>query len=330
MKRALYRCLTVMLLSMPAWAWAQQCTTTVPNNQPITMTIHGFTPPSFDPSVPDGTLLHYATLSLVGTPGTLRCAAGIGIMSYVGTTGVVGPYSAYPTSIPGIGLRFSFGGSSAIKGYWPQTYSYSVTSTAIDTSPIIQVDMVKIGPITKGGTLSGEVGAFFARSGAFQAVTIRLGSDMLVKPRVPTCAAEQPEPISLGTIPASRFSGVGSTSDETPFSIALKCSGGAQGSVTNAFMTLTDQTTPGNRSNTLSLTTGSTARGIGIRIKHASDIISYGPDSSAAGTTNQWKALSSIGNGTYAIPLTGSYIQVDSKVTGGSANGRATFTMSYQ
>lgn len=329
MKRTLYRCLALVLLSMPAWAWAQQCTTTIPGNQPITLRIWGYKPTSFDPSVPDGTRLYSASVSLVGTAGTLRCAAGIGVMSDVGI-GVVGGLSAYPTSIPGIGLRFRFSGSNPLTGYWPQTYSYSTTSLLIEGGDVVQIEIVKIGPITKGGTLSGEVGAFFARNGAFKAVSLQLASDMVLVPRVPTCAAEQPEPVSLGNIPASRFSGIGSTSDEMPFSIALKCAGGAEGTVTNAFMTLTDQTTPGNRSNTLSLTTGSTAKGIGIRIKHGSDIISYGPDSSAAGTQNQWKALSSISNGTYAIPLTGSYIQVDSKVTGGSANGRATFTMSYQ
>lgn len=330
MKRIIHRCLAVMLLSMPAWAWAQQCTTSIVGNQPIPMTISGFTPPSFDPTVANGTVLHSAIIPLAGSPGTLNCPGGIGTMIYRGTTGTQGLYSAYQTSIPGIGLRFSFSGSTT-NGFWPQSGSYGTTATAtISATAKLKVEMLKIGPITQAGMLEGEVAGFFAKGGTFQAVSIMLSGGLPVKPLIPTCVAEQPAPISLGNIPASRFSGVGSTSDEAPFSIALTCTGGTQSAVTTAFMTLTDQTTPANRSNTLSLTSGSTARGIGIRIKHGSNIISYGPDSSAAGTENQWKALSSITNGSHVIPLTGSYIQVEDKVTGGSAHGRATFTMSYQ
>jgi type 1 fimbria pilin len=92
---------------------------------------------------------------------------------------------------------------------------------------------------------------------------------------------------------------------------------------------LTDLTNPANESDTLSLARGSTASGVGIQVLSGTTVIKYGPDSAAAGNTNQWQA-GSTGNGTFNIPLTARYVQTGPKVTAGSANGLVTFTMNYQ
>jgi len=98
-----------------------------------------------------------------------------------------------------------------------------------------------------------------------------------------------------------------------------------------AHVTLTDATNTGNRSNVLTLSPDSQAKGVGIEVLKGDTVLAYGPDSNATGNLNQWHAGTiSTGMSTFSIPLTARYVQTDPVVTPGSANGRATFTMSYQ
>jgi type 1 fimbria pilin len=147
----------------------------------------------------------------------------------------------------------------------------------------------------------------------------------------PTCSVSTPSiQVSLGSVQLKSFSGVGSTSQVQPsFNISLSCTGGDTGVMTSVYTTLTDQTNPANQSNTLSLSASSTASGIGIQVLNGNTVISYGPDSAVVGNPNQWLA-GSTGNGTFNIPLTARYVQTAPTVKAGTANGIATFTMSYQ
>nr|WP_269114612.1 fimbrial protein [Burkholderia stagnalis] len=161
-------------------------------------------------------------------------------------------------------------------------------------------------------------------------MSFRIGGVITVGPKAPTCRVTTPAiTVPLGNMPASTFTGVGSVSPSKPFNIVLQCSGGETGVATNVHTTLTDHNDPGNVSDTLSLASDATATGLGIQVLNGSTVIKYGPDSSATGNTNQWKA-GEAGNGTFTIPLTARYIQTAPKVTAGMANGLATFTMSYQ
>ncbi len=58
-------------------------------------------------------------------------------------------------------------------------------------------------------------------------------------------------------------------------------------------------------------------------------LVRYGADSSSVGNPNQW-LVGTTGNGTVQIPLTARYIQTQQTIAPGSANGVATFTMSYR
>ncbi|KVF19287.1 adhesin [Burkholderia cepacia] len=126
------------------------------------------------------------------------------------------------------------------------------------------------------------------------------------------------------------FSGVGSTTPERDFSIQLNCTGGDLGTSTNAYVTLTDNSNSGNRSNRLSLTPNSEASGVAVQILRNGSPLNFGPDSSAPSNPNQWKAGNiPQGQGVFTIPLTARYIQTGT-LKGGTANAVATFTMSYQ
>jgi type 1 fimbria pilin len=254
-----------------------------------------------------------------------------------GTVGVPGSFNTYSTGIPGLGLRFSFGGGTSAT-YYPYTINWPALNApngpySVPSSNTLYVELVKTGTITTSGTISGEVAGWFFENGVTKMVSIVVNGGITIKPAVPTCTVMTPTlNVPLGNnVPTSAFKGVGTTSSSSgqPFNIQLQCSGGASGAVTSMYMTLTDQTNPGNVSNVLSLAAGSTATGVGIQVQNGGTIVGYGPDSSVTGNTNQWYVGQS-GNGTVNIPLTARYVQTGAVVTPGSANGIATFTMSYQ
>ena len=117
--------------------------------------------------------------------------------------------------------------------------------------------------------------------------------------------AELGQAITLPTVTArSLDSGAGTAAGSQPFSVDLSCAAGAQVSIT-----FTDATNPSNTSSVLSLASGSTATGVGIELRRANDVkISYGPDSAAPGTTNQW-LVGAAPNGALSIPLSARYVR---------------------
>ncbi len=131
--------------------------------------------------------------------------------------------------------------------------------------------------------------------------------------------------VTLPNVSPGAFQGIGSTAGTQAISIGLNC----QASNARVFMTLTDNTTPTNTSSTLSLKAGSTAQGVGLQILNAGGPVKFGPDSPAAGSTNQWFVGTATG-GAMSVPLGVRYIQTATPVRPGTVNGIATFTMSYQ
>ena len=287
---------------------------------------------SFNPNVPDGTIIFEKTIDFTSAGGSLRCFHYQEVLLNYAVT--VGPRISngryFQTSIPGVGMAIS---TAPYNWPWPNS-GWRMGPFTTYFLPVVShtIRLAKIGKVTAGGVITGEV----SRIDTGYSLSIppiashRFGGGIVVQPQVPTCSVTTPAiTVPLGSMPASTFTGVGSVSSSKPFNIVLQCSGGETGTVTNVYTTLTDHTNPGNVSDTLSLASDATATGIGIQVLNGSTVIKYGPDSSATGNTNQWKA-GEAGNGTFTIPLTARYIQTAPKVTPGMANGLATFTMSYQ
>jgi type 1 fimbria pilin len=261
------------------------------------------------------------------------------MVSYQGTSG---PYNTVNTGIPGIGARFSWSGGpfGLGAGYLPQlTTSYVSNPASFKwNTGTITFELVQTGPLQPGNYTLGTT-RMVLTDPSYSSVLVQepvyINGTTTPLPVVivqhPTCNVSSPSiQVPLGSVPLKSFSGVGSTSPVQPsFNISLSCSGGDTGVMTSVYTTLTDQTNPANQSNTLSLSAGSTARGIGIQVLNGNTVISYGPDSAVVGNPNQWLA-GSAGNGTFNIPLTARYVQTAPTVTAGTANGLATFTMSYQ
>ncbi len=258
---------------------------------------------------------------------------------YRGTQGTQGAYNTYSTPIAGVGYRISFADwIPGPPGWWPFTavgdaYGWSSMNTNASYSSYSMIlQLVKTGPITAGGALSGEVGGTYM-DGSYQLMSLQVAGVIPIEPQVPSCTVTTPTlTVPLGTVPANTFTTIGSVSAATPpFNIQLQCSGGEAGTVTNVYMTLTDAANPGNTSNVLPLTPGSlAASGVGIQVLNGSTVLGFGPDASTAGNTNKWLVQGSMGNGTLNIPLSARYIKTADTVTPGQANSVATFTMSYQ
>lgn len=291
---------------------------------PYAFTLQGPASIAFDPALAVGATLWSGSVN-ASSGGSGGCSSGTFRIDFVGSKTYQGN-NLYDSGISGIGYRLKFTSSgSCTKVWWPSSCTDSWSGT-MGTHSLL-VELVKTGPITTGGTLSGIFAEW--KVGAEQYLRYSWRGSVTVKPVIPTCKVATPSiPVPLGTIPASKFSGVGSTSKSESFNIALQCSGGDAGRTTDIHLTLTDQTAPSNRTAVLSLTSGSTAQGLGIQVKSGTTLISYGPDSAAQDNPNRWYA-GAAANGTFLIPLSASYVQTGATVKGGSANGRATFTMSY-
>ncbi|CAJ0681795.1 Fimbria adhesin protein [Ralstonia mannitolilytica] len=125
--------------------------------------------------------------------------------------------------------------------------------------------------------------------------------------------------VNLGNVPVGAFKGVGTSPDTArtkAFDIPLTCSKGASINLkldgtaydaTQGMLKLDDAGTP--------------AKGVAIQLLY---------DDKPVELAKSFKWQTASEDGTYAIPLKARYVQTDSSITPGAANGSATFTLTYQ
>lgn len=329
MKKLLHMAMTagafILLNVVSTHAQAQE-----PCADPFRYDLMGPATISFNPRVDVGSTLWSGAVSAVSSGGGCTVPSATYTMYFEGTAGQAGT-QLYETGIPGIAYRLKFG-AFCTTNWWPAQCTMKFGALAV-FSHALTIELVKTGPITGGGVLTGTYGKWFGGAARHVYKVYSWSGATTLRPIVPTCAVmSESRSISVGLgdgIPARTFTGMGTHSTAAPFHIALQCAGGDEGKTTGVHVTLTDQTNPANRSNILSLTRDSTATGIGIQVLKDSTVLSFGPDSSEAGNMNQWSA-GEAANGVFTIPLSARYVQNDWLVRGGKASGRATFTMSYQ
>lgn len=242
----------------------------------------------------------------------------------------------YATTVPGIAYRVNItGGSTYLQGYVPKSMPYTYANPGLAPRSVI-VELVKIGNITQGGILNGPIVYFYMTDSGgnvvSQLATYSWSSTIHLKTINPACTVSTPTPytVNMPTANVADFASVGATSGNTDFNLSLSCTGGTGGGSTGVYMTLTDASNTGNRTNILNLSSGSSALGVGLQVLKGSTIISYGPDSSLVGTQNQFFVQNvATGVNTVTIPLTVRYIRTGA-MQPGDVKGIATFTMSYQ
>ncbi|WP_197523911.1 fimbrial protein [Cupriavidus sp. USMAHM13] len=297
----------------------------------LVVTLPKFSPPPFDPNVKEGAVIFTSSGTSTGSGGRAYCDSTVGLVGYFGSTSPApGKYNTYPTPVAGVGVRIR-GGINTTE-WWPQSTSGTGTDYGLAAGTEFTIELVKTGDITAAGILSGEIGMTYIVMHEKQIRSIVTNGSINIVPKVPTCNVLTPKVgVELGKATTSELKSVGATSSPKSFEVRLQCSGGNPGTSTKMYMTLTDSANPANETDTLSLASGSQAKGFGIQVLRASDdtLVSYGPDSAAAGNTNQWK-VGSFGNVNVTIPFKARYVRTSSSIVPGTANGTATFTMSYQ
>ncbi|WP_152982655.1 fimbrial protein [Stenotrophomonas humi] len=240
----------------------------------------------------------------------------------------------HESGIPGIGMRIQMRSVSGSPSYLSTSVTNDYKWTPLHFVPETEIHLFRVGEIEVGRSLAlGEIAEARTMGGGItnelKWMTFRLMDVIQVIPQVMTCGVIKPEmQVRLPSVQAASFNGVGSTLAGEAFQIGMKCKDGVAGAKRNVHVVLTDQSNPANRSDTLSLSDGSDARGVGLQILKDTTVVRYGPDSSEASAENRWLA-GSAGNGDFSIPLTARYVQTETEIQPGSVTARATFTISY-
>ena len=314
--------------ALPSSAWAA-ITWKSSTGEPALYSFGGLSTVHVDPDVPDGTVLAtHAGWGTLNRPVTINCQnmPPEGTLSiFEVTSGADVGQNIHTTGIAGIGLRIGYGTGQ----FYPLTYLYGRDIWPPNLS-YLSLEIIKIGDITGSGTLQGEVlKASVPAADGFKWWSVRLRSAVTITPQKPTCKVATPAVDAfLGNVQVSAFDGVGSSSPARPFSIDLMCGGGHAAGLLQVAATITDAGNPLNRSDRMALSAASSAKGVAIQVLKDDQVLKFGPDSSAVGAINQWSA-GHAGNGLFRIPLTARYLQTAAVIEPGTANGRATFTLSY-
>lgn len=319
------------LLALASGQALASCTSTLPGGGGGNYTFPGFTA-SLDPNQPVGTVLYSTTVSMnIPVAYSATCTSLINVINHQGYPGTPSG-KIYPTSIAGVGYRMKYIGS-ATRDYFPvdQPMPYNTTNASLTAS--IAFELVKTGRITSGGSIRGVVGRAFLPAHNFTFFTMTIAGSITVQPLKPTCqVATTSVTLDAGTVARSSFKKIGDESPLGPASnIRVTCSGGTGGGRAGVYIVMTDAVDKSNRTDLLPLGTGSTAAGVGVRLRRSTgDSVKFGPDSATVGAANQWKVGdAATGSTTLNVPLQAQMVQTGASVTQGSVRATATFTMGY-
>lgn len=243
-------------------------------------------------------------------------------------------YTVFETGVPGVGYIIGlkdFNGSTYVPLQTGITQSYPADSTngyATTLGWSAKVTFIKTGSALKSGVYqTPTINAAILTAYNNETKTAKV----IVYPVTITVTASgctvgtKSANVDLGNIDIHTLPTVGSTSPSGSFTVGLTCDANI---AVNAVMT--DQTTPSNTSSVVSLTGNSTASGVGVQFFYnGTGPLMMGPDSPAAGTTNQFFIQTTTAAQTLSLPFQAQYIRTGELVPG-TANALASITFSYQ
>ncbi|MGL5386267.1 MAG: fimbrial protein [Serratia sp. (in: enterobacteria)] len=284
------------------------------------------TSPNFLTGGADCLISHGITLPTMGTrvPGITYTEDGV-------------TYPIFGTNIPSLGIIMGIKATSGA-GYTPVNYPF--TSFLPNPSPSlgmgisINAKLIVIGRLTSGVyQIARQSPLYVYANGPNSTVTdtsdlILNASTVTIKASTCQMMGATSQNVPLLPVGKTQFNGVGSTAGApADFSLRTLCDSGVK-----LYATMTDGSDPGNTGNILKPAEGTTASGVGVQIFRDGLPISFGPDSSASGNTNQWYigSASSGGSEVFTIPLKARYVQTEQNMVAGSVKARATVTFSYQ
>jgi type 1 fimbria pilin len=251
-------------------------------------------------------------------------------------------YPIYTTTIPNIGIIMGIKATSAAT-YTPA--SRPITNFYPDPRPsngmgiAVQAKLIVIGRLTSGvyPIASQKLLRVYAngkdQAGGMNETTdeselILNASTVTIKASTCQMVGGTSQSVPLLPVGKTQFSGEGSSAGApADFKLTTLCGSGVK-----LYATMTDGSDPGNTGNILKPAEGTTASGVGVQIFRDGLPISFGPDSSASGNTNQWYigTANSGSSEVFVIPLKARYVQTEANMVAGAVKARATVTFSYQ
>ncbi|MGU7769618.1 fimbrial protein [Burkholderia sp. MR1-5-21] len=231
----------------------------------------------------------------------------------------------------GLGLYVTYNGNRGTgAGSFPMGKTISSSLTWTTVSATIDVELVKTGATPSRPTPFPVLSVLTALIGgpnkdyskAARYVTYGFKN---ISFQAATCAPSSTQvAVDLGTHKLSKSSGLGSgigaTSSSKSFTIGLKCDADVAGSFA-VHLTL-DGSAYNASDGILSLSSSSTAKGVGIQLLKG--------DGKPVPLGKSWKVTDMPPSSTLSVPLTARYYQTASSASPGTANGTATFTISYK
>lgn len=248
-------------------------------------------------------------------------------------------HPVYETGIPGIGYALMaqvYNGSSNTSSPWSAITSdwMQIPSGSTEGRAMVRVAIVFTGALVSGthSAPSRQIAELVQVKSAGDAPSGIYLNALKINVTATGCSltsATQSD-IPLPQLLATRLASIGDVSDASgTTSLRVNCK-----QPTSVYVTLTDVVTPTNTGNVLSLAPDSKATGVGVQFfkQGSATPLGFGPDSSSKGNTNQWLAgtLTGSSGGNLNIPLVAKYVKTAPKITPGSVNARASFTLSYQ
>jgi type 1 fimbria pilin len=285
--------------------------------------------PSFTPPASTGTRFAIQVYGLKASQfvgGTLPSANSTSI----GTV-------TFTTNVPGIGLQLTM--SPAMRGYDvnpgdQQSGSYIVgyvTGTSGSLSVNYSAQLIVTGAVTPG-TISAQtlfnyewyIYAYDNSTTIGTSLTLNSGTQVSLQ-GCTVNTASQNLAVTLPTVGSTDFTGLGSSSGRTPFSINLSCQAG-----TTMYITMSTANPNGTYTGVVQPTTGTGYAGnIGVQVLYAGNS-SSGNQTPTAVTFNQAQNLGASPSGSLSLLYDAQYFQTGTAVTAGNVSATVTFTMSYQ
>lgn len=269
------------------------------------------------------------------SPVSFSCGtSGSKSLGYASARSLVPGYTdVYQTGVAGIGIKVMWGNWQSDSIPWTSSNVQIAASPRNTTSypsgtagPMGQfrLQLIVTGPVGSGTlNLPGSLVTASYDATTIDQLNLNNGNASVQSATCTVTKAIVPVPMLAAKV--KDLPSVGSTTGNQSFSLDLNCNPEVA-----LYVTLSDVSTPSNRSSTLSLSSGSTAKGIAYQIAYSGSPVAFGADSAAAGNINQFSVSSgkTVG-GPVSVPFSASYVRTGTVVPG-TANAKATFTMSYQ
>lgn len=270
-----------------------------------------------------------------------------------------GDKDIFPTNVPGIGAIFYVSGSliwnAVFPGIWESTSNigWGTMSQGLGQLSFVEIELVKTGPIAAGTqqVLGSSFPTFQISSGSnspfvVDHVFVTLNFSGAATMYTKTCQlAKSVIDVELGTHQRSNFTGIGSVTKWEDFDITLKDCPPFVGYGDYNYNERTDITKGSNKPNQVAISFNSvhgvvennpllaklesgpnSAAGIGIELSKRDATSSINLDGSGGFDLDN---LPTQDGSSYVIPLKARYVQYESNVKAGIANGATVFTITY-